>query len=270
MVCVRKRSIPANQKIYYSCKFSQHFDTFMERKDFPSPCFDVILSRQSTISRPKLATIPITVSKTANWSEQSGLADSIRPVASTVGETFGALIKILPSAAIRINDRLSVGGSVGVAASHAELEGPFHLQSGPMPGAPALLDLQATGASVAWNLGLQYQINECTTVGLAYIEFALEKPAFFRAMWREEAIYSNDEEYVAASNKLSAHLKGGFSDTMTDEDPTSISPQELLAWSSVHGLANLFVDGPVAKGKTQAQKLVKAADMIQAMAPALK
>ncbi len=34
-------------------------------------------------------------------------------------------------------------------------------------------------------------------------------------------------------------------------------------------LANLFVDGPVAKDITKAQKLVKAADMIQAMAPAL-
>ncbi len=106
-------------------------------------------------------------------------------------------------------------------------------------------------------------------VGLAYIEFALEKPAFFRAMWREEAIYSADQDYVAAANQLSTLLKGGFSDTMTDEDPASLSPRELLAWSSVHGLANLFVDGPVAKGKTKAQKLVRAADMIQAMAPAL-
>lgn len=105
-------------------------------------------------------------------------------------------------------------------------------------------------------------------VGLAYIEFALEKPAFFRAMWREEAIYSNDKDYVAAANKLSAYLKGGFSDTMNDDDPTTLSPQELLAWSSVHGLANLLVDGPVAKGKTIAQKLVKASDMIRAMTPA--
>ena len=110
--------------------------------------------------------------------------------------------------------------------------------------------------------------NPFRAVGLAYIEFALEKPALFRAMWREEAIYSNDKDYVAAANKLSAHLKGGFSDTMRDEDPTNFSPQELLAWSSVHGLANLFIDGPVAKGKTKAQKLIKAADMIQAMAPA--
>jgi len=105
-------------------------------------------------------------------------------------------------------------------------------------------------------------------VGLAYIKFALEKPAFFRAMWREEAIYSNDKDYIAAANKLSAHLKGGFSDTVRDEDPTSFSPQELLAWSSVHGLANLFVDGPVAKGKTKAQKLTRASDMIQVMTPA--
>lgn len=105
-------------------------------------------------------------------------------------------------------------------------------------------------------------------VGLAYIEFALEKPALFRAMWREESIYSNDRDYVAAANTLSAHLRGGFSDTMQDEDPTTLSPQELLAWSSIHGLANLFVDGPVAKDKTRAQKLVRAADMLRAMEPA--
>jgi len=110
--------------------------------------------------------------------------------------------------------------------------------------------------------------NAFRAVGLAYIEFALEKPAFFRAMWREEAIYSNDEDYVAAANELSAHLKGGFADTIKDEDPASFGPLELLAWSSVHGLANLFVDGPVAKDKTKSQKLSKADDMIHAMAPA--
>ncbi len=106
-------------------------------------------------------------------------------------------------------------------------------------------------------------------VGLAYIEFALEKPAFFRAMWREEAIYTNDNDYVAATNKLSTHLKGGFSKTMRDEDPESLSPQELLTWSSVHGLANLFIDGPVAKDKSNAQKLVKAADMMHVLSSVL-
>ena len=114
------------------------------------------------------------------------------------------------------------------------------------------------------------ETNAFLAVGLAYITFAVEKPAFFRAMWREEAIYSNDENYVAAAKQLSMHLKGGFADTIKDEDPTSLSPQELLAWSAVHGLANLLVDGPVAKGETDSQRLKRAADMIQALVPALK
>lgn len=109
--------------------------------------------------------------------------------------------------------------------------------------------------------------NPFRAVGLAYVEFALEKPAFFRAMWREEAIYSSDSDYLAAANQLTGHLKGGFSGTMRDEDPTNLSPHELLAWSAVHGLAALYIDGPVARDKTNAQRLVKAADMIQALAP---
>ena len=109
--------------------------------------------------------------------------------------------------------------------------------------------------------------NAFHAVGLAYIAFALDKPAFFRAMWREEAIYSNDDDYVTAANTLSAHLKGGFADTIEDHDPTRLSPQELLAWSSVHGLANLFVDGPVATGESTSQRLNRAAEMIRALAP---
>ena len=111
--------------------------------------------------------------------------------------------------------------------------------------------------------------NPFHAVGLAYIEFAVDKPAFFRAMWREETIYANDENYVAAANELGAHLKGGFADTIEDNDPDQFNPLELLAWSAVHGLADLFVDGPVARGKTKTQKLTIAADMIQAMSPSL-
>lgn len=86
-------------------------------------------------------------------------------------------------------------------------------------------------------------------VGMAYVTFALNKPAFFRAMWREETIYSQDDDYLAAADRLASYLKEGFVSTLDDEDPHAFSPQELLAWSSVHGLASLFVDGPVAKGQ---------------------
>lgn len=107
-----------------------------------------------------------------------------------------------------------------------------------------------------------------SAVGLAYIEFALGKPAFFRAMWRDETIYTNDEAYVAAANALSAHLQGGFADTIADKDPASLSAQELLAWSAVHGLANLFVDGPVGNGQSKKRKLEIASEMIDALKPA--
>lgn len=107
-------------------------------------------------------------------------------------------------------------------------------------------------------------------VGLAYIRFAIDKPAFFRAMWREETIYSNDTDYQAAANRLSEILKGGFADSLHDADPTSLGAEELLAWSSVHGLANLFVDGPVGQGKTRDEKLLVATQMIDALGPVFR
>ena len=105
-------------------------------------------------------------------------------------------------------------------------------------------------------------------VGLAYIQFAIDKPAFFRAMWNEETLYTSNDAYVAASEQLSRHLKGGFADSISDTDPSTLSAQELLAWSSVHGLANLFVDGPISRGKSRKLKLELATQMIDAMAPA--
>ena len=120
----------------------------------------------------------------------------------------------------------------------------------------------------AQNRAVKDGSNAFTAVGLAYIEFALDKPAFFRAMWREETTYTNDEAYVAATKRLSSHLQGGFAETIEDDDPHNLSPQELLAWSSVHGLAHLFVDGPVEKGNSKKQKLATAQAMIQALAPA--
>jgi len=109
--------------------------------------------------------------------------------------------------------------------------------------------------------------NAFAAVGLAYIEFALDNPAFFRAMWNDETIYTNNEDYMDAASGLSAHLKGGFADTIEDADPNSFSSEELLAWSAVHGLANLFVDGPVGNGLSRANKSKMAQSMIDTLMP---
>jgi len=110
--------------------------------------------------------------------------------------------------------------------------------------------------------------NAFLAVGLAYIEFGLQKPAFFRAMWREETIYVNDEDYRQAASQLSARLKSGFASAIDDDDPDAFSPEELLAWSCVHGLASLFVDGPVARGKSIEHRLQMAKSMLRAASPA--
>lgn len=95
--------------------------------------------------------------------------DLINPI---MGEqryrSLGALVKILPGAAYRLTDRLSVGGTLGVAATHIELEGPLFLQTGLLRGAHSLLDLQATGAALCWSAGLQYQLGERTVLGATY------------------------------------------------------------------------------------------------------
>jgi long-subunit fatty acid transport protein len=83
-------------------------------------------------------------------------------------KSIGALGKILPAVAVQVTDRLSIGGSAGLAIGHVELEGPFYTQTGPMAGLPNLLDLQCTGVAATGNVGIQYKLTPKTTLGVAY------------------------------------------------------------------------------------------------------
>ena len=84
-------------------------------------------------------------------------------------KSFGALAKVLPGVAYRVNDRLTVGGTLGVGISHVELEGPHTLQApGVLQGTPTLIDLQTCGAALTWSFGLQYQLTCATTIGVTY------------------------------------------------------------------------------------------------------
>lgn len=130
----------------------------------------------------------------------------------------------------------------------------------------ALVQLSASMAA-AREQAILKQTNAFAAVALAYVEFALDKPAFFRAMWREEGIYINDEAYASAALTLRAQLQGGFANTLEDTDAESLSAPELLAWSSVHGLSTLLVEGSVEKDATHKQKLQAATEMIEKLLP---
>jgi long-subunit fatty acid transport protein len=80
-------------------------------------------------------------------------------------ESFGALVKVLPAVAWKITDTLSIGGTLGVGYSQVELEGPYILQSGPLP---TIMKAKADGATLIASLGLQWQATDTTTVGLTW------------------------------------------------------------------------------------------------------
>lgn len=82
--------------------------------------------------------------------------------------SMGAMAKILPGVSYRITDRLSIGGTLGVAIGYVELNGPFYAQSGPLAGAPSLLNLHGLGAAPTGGFGIQYLWTPKTTLGLAY------------------------------------------------------------------------------------------------------
>jgi long-chain fatty acid transport protein len=84
-------------------------------------------------------------------------------------KTLGALGKILPGVSFALNDRLSIGGTFGLALSHIEMQGPYFLQSpGPFQGTPLKLGVYDTGVAPTWSAGLQYQLSDKTTLGLSY------------------------------------------------------------------------------------------------------
>jgi long-chain fatty acid transport protein len=85
-------------------------------------------------------------------------------------KSLGALGKILPAVSCQVTDRLSIGAAIGVGIGHVELEGPFYVQTGPLAGAPTLMDLQGTDAAVVGNVGLQYALTPQTTIGVSYTE----------------------------------------------------------------------------------------------------
>ena len=83
-------------------------------------------------------------------------------------KSVGMLIRFLPGFSYQATEQLRVGGTLGVAASHIELEGPYFINSAPLTGTPTVIDLQATGTAITWSTGLQYDVTERLTLGARY------------------------------------------------------------------------------------------------------
>jgi AcrR family transcriptional regulator len=77
------------------------------------------------------------------------------------------------------------------------------------------------------------------SVAVAYVQFALQRPALFRLMFGEPCDRDNDER-VAATAAVSTYVRGIVERSFPGADPEALAT---AIWALVHGLAFLHLDG---------------------------
>lgn len=105
-------------------------------------------------------------------------------------------------------------------------------------------------------------------VGTAYVEFARAEPQMFRLVVGNAYVDASSPELIAERDRSEGPLRRVMSELHGVETET---PELLcrirLAWSTVHGLANLVIDGPFAGPVRHERGIV--ADVLRTLAPAL-
>ncbi|MEU6619674.1 TetR/AcrR family transcriptional regulator [Streptomyces litmocidini] len=82
--------------------------------------------------------------------------------------------------------------------------------------------------------------DDLAAVAVAYVRFALDHPAMFRAMFAEPCDPTS-EERVAATAAISAYVQGIVRDAFPGAEDTDALATTV--WALVHGLAFLHLDG---------------------------
>jgi AcrR family transcriptional regulator len=80
---------------------------------------------------------------------------------------------------------------------------------------------------------------QLASVAIAYVQFALERPALFRIMFGEPCDHENDER-AAATAAVSQYVHAIVGRTFPQAEPDAMAT---AVWALVHGLAFLHLDG---------------------------
>jgi hypothetical protein len=87
-------------------------------------------------------------------------------------------------------------------------------------------------------------------LGKAYVDFAIKNPHYFRVMFRkdlvEPAVYPSLRE---VAGRTFDRLLAAVGDCLESSSETEAMPLAITAWSLVHGLASLWLDGPLSNQK---------------------
>lgn len=84
-------------------------------------------------------------------------------------------------------------------------------------------------------------------LGLAYIRFALQRPSAFSVIFRCEALDKNSEELKEAGDACFQVLIDVVQGLMPKADKETVLLHSMLAWSTVHGFATLWLEGNFAR-----------------------
>lgn len=129
--------------------------------------------------------------------------------------------KMMGGAAFQINQRLTIGASLGLAYNRNRLRAPYTFQSNPdLAGAKVLVDLDSDGFAAIMTVGADYSINDAFSVSLAFtpkVDFAARGE--LTGNLRETGLgFAENFEYDArVSTALPASLTGGATLQMSEK-----------------------------------------------------
>ena len=87
-----------------------------------------------------------------------------------------------------------------------------------------------------------------SALGVAYVRFALRRPALFRLMFNPEATDAarvDDPALRAAGERAYATLESAVRSLLGDAADADVENATRLAWAGAHGAAMLWLDGPL-------------------------
>ncbi len=81
-----------------------------------------------------------------------------------------SLVKLLAASSFKVNDKLSLGFSVGSSVQKMDLEMPYTIQTGQFAGLTAMADVSTDyDFGFTYTLGAQYKITDNTVIGISYV-----------------------------------------------------------------------------------------------------
>ncbi len=95
----------------------------------------------------------------------------------------------------------------------------------------------------------EYPEERLNAMGKAYVRFATKNPHYFRVMFRPELARSADPDPASAGQRAFTRLIDAIQRCQPEMVPLSDDHmlEVLHAWTEVHGLASLWVDGALSR-----------------------